>query len=112
MSLANCFNLYQTKILSSDKGLREYFLTPTNRINSILTDSFTFYHVTKKVLSKLKAFTANKLNVTQNIEFVSSVVENIAEERRKCWLPAFSPFPTMFSKAFFFLRGVMVGIVG
>ena len=22
-------------------------------------------------------------------------------KRRKCWLPAFSPFPTMFSKAFF-----------
>ena len=26
-------------------------------------------------------------------------------KRRKCWLPAFSPFPTMFSKAFF-SRGV------
>ena len=26
-------------------------------------------------------------------------------ERRKCWLPAFSPFPTVFSKAFF-SRGV------
>ena len=23
-------------------------------------------------------------------------------KRRKCWLPAFSPFPTVFSKAFFF----------
>ena len=22
-------------------------------------------------------------------------------KRRKCWLPAFSPFPTMFSKVFF-----------
>ena len=26
-------------------------------------------------------------------------------KKRKCWLPAFSPFPTMFSKAFF-SRGV------
>ena len=25
------------------------------------------------------------------------------EKRRKCWLPAFSPFPTMFSKAFFYM---------
>ena len=24
------------------------------------------------------------------------------EKRRKCWLPAFSPFPTIFSRAFFF----------
>ena len=23
-------------------------------------------------------------------------------KKRKCWLPAFSPFPTMFSKGFFF----------
>ena len=23
-------------------------------------------------------------------------------KRRKCWLPAFSPFPTMFSNGFFF----------
>ena len=23
-------------------------------------------------------------------------------KRRKCWLPAFSPFPTMFSKALFY----------
>ena len=27
--------------------------------------------------------------------------ENILEKRRKCWLPAFSPFLTMFSKGFF-----------
>ena len=25
-----------------------------------------------------------------------------SRKRIKCWLPAFSPFPTMFSKAFFF----------
>ena len=30
------------------------------------------------------------------------IVENIVGKRRKCWLPAFSPFPTMFSKALFF----------
>ena len=29
-------------------------------------------------------------------------VENIAGKRRKCWLPAFSSFPTMFSKCYFF----------
>ena len=28
--------------------------------------------------------------------------ENIVEKRRKCWLPAFSSFPTMFSKALCF----------
>ena len=28
-------------------------------------------------------------------------VRKHCEKRRKCWLPAFSPFPTMFSKGFF-----------
>ena len=28
-------------------------------------------------------------------------------EMRKCWLPAFSPFPAMFSKGFFSKVGIM-----
>ena len=28
--------------------------------------------------------------------------EKHCEKRRKCWLPAFSPFPTMFSKGFLY----------
>ena len=47
--------------------------------------------------SKLKAFADNKINVTETLKFVLRWVENIV---RKCWLPAFSPFPTMFSKGF------------
>ena len=55
--------------------------------------------------SKLKAFADNKLNVTENIEFVYLRLENIVEKIRKCWLPAFSSFPKMFSKGLF-LAGV------
>ena len=33
------------------------------------------------------------------------------EKRRKCWLPAFSPFPTMFSKVSF-SRSVKSGLCG
>ena len=29
------------------------------------------------------------------------MVENIVGKKRKCWLPAFSPYSTMFSKGFF-----------
>ena len=41
--------------------------------------------------------------VTQKLEFVSEREENMVSKRkrRKCWLPAFSPFPTMFSKGHF-----------
>ena len=42
------------------------------------------------------------MNVTEKLKFVWARLENIVGKMRKCWLPAFSPFPTMFSKDFFF----------
>ena len=49
--------------------------------------------------SKFKAFAADKINATQKLKFV---LEKHFGKRRKCWLPTFSSFPQMFSKAFFF----------
>ena len=34
--------------------------------------------------------------------FVYNTVENIVGKWKKCWFLVFSPFPTMFSKPFFF----------
>ena len=64
-------------------------------INSLPNDKFLDW-------SKLKAFADNKIFVTKKLKLVFGRVENVVGKRRKCWLPAFSPFPTMFSKAFFF----------
>ena len=50
-------------------------------------------------LSKLKAFADDKINVTEKLKFVLGRLENILEKRRKCWIPAFSPFPQFFRKA-------------
>ena len=50
-------------------------------------------------LPKLKAFAEDKSDVTQNIKVGLHRIENIGGQ--KCWLPAFSTFPTMFSKGFF-----------
>ena len=52
-------------------------------------------------LSKFKAFADSQISLTQKLKFVLGRVENIAGERRKFWLPAFSPLPIIFSKAFF-----------
>ena len=52
--------------------------------------------------SKLKAFADDKSNVAEKLKFVLGKVEKHCGKRRKCWLPAFSPFPTMFSKEFYF----------
>ena len=61
------------------------------RVNSLPNDKMLD-------LSKLKAFADDKINATQKLKFAQGSVENIVG---KCWFPAFSPFPTMFSKAFF-----------
>ena len=51
-------------------------------------------------MSKFKANADDKFGLAEIIRFVFERVENIVGKRRKCWLPAFSPFPTMFSKGF------------
>ena len=42
--------------------------------------------------SKLKAFADEKMNVAEMMVSLSD--RSYCGKRRKCWLPAFSPFPT------------------
>ena len=58
--------------------------------------------------SKLKAFAEDKHNL--KTEIFSVMGRKHCWKRRKCWLPAFSPFPT-FSKGFFSRSLLKVGIV-
>ena len=41
---------------------------------------------------KLIVFADDKIDVTQKLKLVLGKIENIVEKRKKCWLPAFSPF--------------------
>ena len=57
-------------------------------------------------LSNFKDFAEGKKKkkMPLKMNFVMGRVENIVgkgENGRKCWLPAFSPFPTIFSKGLF-----------
>ena len=51
-------------------------------------------------------------NCTKLKSFVTKMIISISDggkhcgKRRKCWLPAFSPFLTMFSNALFFSQGM------
>ena len=67
----------------------------------------TFYQTTILILSlsKSKVFADDKIKVTENLQFFFMKGRKHCGKWRKCWLPAFSSFPTMFSKGFF-LRGV------
>ena len=57
---------------------------------------------TDKILdrSELKAFADDKIIVTKRLKFGMRKGGKHCGKRRKCWLPAFSPFPTMFSEGY------------
>ena len=52
-------------------------------------------------LSKLKAFADGKLNSNEKQNFGLGRIENIVGNRENAGYTAFSPFPTVFSKAVF-----------
>ena len=52
-------------------------------------------------LSELKAFADDKVNVIQNINFISHRVENCAGKEENSRYQHFLPFPQCFQKAFY-----------
>ena len=52
-------------------------------------------------MTKLKAFTEDKIHVAQLMNLVFDRLENIVGKAEKCWLQAFSSFATMISKGHF-----------
>ena len=75
MSPAICFNLHQSKILSSGSGLMHL-----QKVRGRLTWMATFISfLNKKVLdwSKLKAFADDRINVNEKLKFGLRRVENI-----------------------------------
>ena len=52
--------------------------------------------------SKLKALADDDISVIQQLNFRLGRVKKHCGKRRKCMLPAFSPFPTMYSKVVFY----------
>ena len=77
MSSAICFNLDQSKILSSGNGL-------------------TYVH-----LSKLRAFTVNNLIVNQMMKIVIHTVENTVDKGENAGYQHFHLYPPCFQKASF-----------
>ena len=51
-------------------------------------------------VTKLKALTGAKLNGTRMVISLFDKSRKHCAKRKKCCLPAFSPVPTLFSKAF------------
>ena len=78
MSSAMCFNLDQSKILSSGNGLN------IQRVNALL--STIIPNKVNMDLFTLEAFVDNKIEI----------MTQMTGERTFCWLPAFSP-PKLFS---------------
>ena len=91
LSSANAFNLDQAKNLSFGKEL-------------ILNSTTSSWLLTKQQIFRLVSIEnicrwQNKFD--KEIEFFLRKGRKNCGKRRKCWLQAFSPFPKMFSKDFF-----------
>ena len=84
--------------LISPKCFLTSFLQGLKSIN-LFDKGSTLSPMTNFHCSKLKAFADDKINATEKVRFVMGRLENIVGKGRKCWLPAFFHFPTMFSKA-------------
>ena len=124
LSSANAFNLVWSKILLCGNGLSAFsgvciLLQAASERFFIIADQrsakskyrhndsynnmvffFTLYKTTK-FWTCLKEFSGDKINVSKKFKFLLGKVRKHCGKRRKCWLPAFSPFPTMFPKGFF-----------
>ena len=89
MSSAVCFNLDLCKILSSG--------------NWLSSEAKPLHH--SQILDSLilKEFRGNISGIFHIMVFCFDWLEKHCGKRRKCRSPTFSPFASMFSKAFFFL---------
>ena len=52
--------------------------------------------------SEFKGFANHKMNFNFQTKFLFGMCRKHCRKSRKCWLPTFSPFPTMFSEGLFF----------
>ena len=77
--------------------------SPFLQTNTIISTTFYLLSVYSlpniKILdlTKFMAFADEKINIVQMMISICDSVEDIVAKGKKCWLPAFSPFPLMFS---------------
>ena len=57
--------------------------------------------MTKSGLDEPESICRRQDKCCSSVDFCHSYDRKHCGKSRKCWLPAFSPFPTMFSKGFF-----------
>ena len=72
--------------------------TALNTIQSINQSILTAR--TNVALGEVKTVAVEKIKVFQKITYIFDRLENIVRKGEYCWLPAFSPFTTMFLKVF------------
>ena len=95
-----------TLYLSDALGKEAYCISVTHCFNSLPKDKILD-------LTESKAFVDDKLNIAKMRIPLYDRVENTVGKRRKYWLPAFSTFPTVFSKpsSLGSLKGVKKAII-
>ena len=78
------------------------FLALQNHLEILtkVSHHLTIYQTREFIPAPIESICRQQKNVTENLKFVLEMVENIVGKGGNAGLPAFSPFPTMFSEAF------------
>ena len=88
------------------KMAEKFFSRAENAVGNgeIAVSIFFFFHGVLTLSQTSPCFyeSEDKINVTEKLKFVLEKLENMVGKGRKCWLPGFSLFPIMFSKAFLY----------
>ena len=93
LSSANAFNLDKVKFLLFGKGLNQFHLRVLVNLKH-----FTCWQNFR--LAQIEKICRRQHKCHSNIWICFGKGRKHCVKKRKCWLPAFSPFSTMFSKGF------------
>ena len=77
-------------------------MKPRTTVQNVIIETLTLPNNKFLDVNALKVFADDKLNVAKMMIFLLDSAENSVGNGGKCLVPAFSSFPTLFSKAFFF----------
>ena len=101
------------KLLITSKFSFSYSVSTGLLLQKHETQASFWERVNEKILdwSKFKAHAEDKINLTQNLNFVLGKVENILE-KEKVLVTTNSPFPKMFSKGLFLKVCLKPGLCG
>ena len=88
----------QSRLITTLK--KKTFVTAFSPFPMVFSTLLTLYQTPNFRLVQTESICRQQIKCNYNLKICFGKGRKHCEKRRKCWLPGFSSFPTMFSKAF------------